>query len=46
MLNNKMIREGELKEHYRINEVYRNVVQYRLTKQEYEEQNKTVTCSD
>ena len=39
MLNNKMIKEAELKEHYRINNVYRSVIQYRLTKQEYEEQN-------
>ena len=43
MLNNKMIKEAELKEHYRINNVYRSVIQYRLTKQEYEEQNKPNT---
>lgn len=41
MLNNKMIREAELKEHYRINNVYRSVIQYRLTKEEYEENNTT-----
>lgn len=39
MQNNKMIMEAELKEHYRINNVYRNIIQYRLTKQEYEKQN-------
>lgn len=37
MLNNKMIKEAELKEHYRINNVYRSVIQYRMTKQEYKE---------
>jgi [ribosomal protein S5]-alanine N-acetyltransferase len=37
MINNKMIKEAELKEHYKINETYRNVIQYRLTKKEYEE---------
>ncbi len=45
MLNNKMIKEGELKEHYRINNVYRSVIQYRLTKQEYEERNTHSTRS-
>jgi [ribosomal protein S5]-alanine N-acetyltransferase len=38
MLNNKMIKEGELKDHYRINGAYRSVIQYRLTKKEYEGQ--------
>lgn len=35
MLNNKMIKEAEMKEHYKINDTYRNVIQYRLTKTEY-----------
>jgi [ribosomal protein S5]-alanine N-acetyltransferase len=35
MLNNGMIKEGELKDHYRINDTYRSVIQYRLTKSEY-----------
>ncbi|HEY6978063.1 MAG TPA: GNAT family protein [Chitinophagaceae bacterium] len=35
MLNNKMIKEAELKDHYKINNRYRSVIQYRLTKQEY-----------
>lgn len=34
-----MIKDAELKEHYRINNVYRSVIQYRMTKQEYKEQN-------
>ncbi len=38
MLNNKMIKEAELKEHYKIDNVYKTAIQYRLTKQEYEEQ--------
>lgn len=36
MLNNKMIKEAEMKAHYKIGEEYRDVVQYRLTKEEYE----------
>jgi ribosomal-protein-alanine N-acetyltransferase len=36
MLNNKMIKEAELKEHYKINGAFRDVVQCRLTKKEYE----------
>ncbi len=43
MLNNKMIKEAELKDHYRINNGYRSVIQYRLTKQEYEKQNRRRT---
>lgn len=39
MQNNKMIKEAEMKEHYRINDTYKNVFQYRLTKKEYEELN-------
>jgi ribosomal-protein-alanine N-acetyltransferase len=38
MLNNKMIKEAELKDHYKINNNYRSVIQYRLTKDEYEKQ--------
>jgi RimJ/RimL family protein N-acetyltransferase len=41
MLNNKMIKEAELKDHYKIGESYRSVVQYRLTKTEYDELNKS-----
>jgi len=41
MLNNKMMKEGELKDHYKIDRVYRSVIQYRLTKQEYEMNQKT-----
>jgi len=37
MIKNKMIKEAELKDHYRIDDVYRSVIQYRLTKKEYEE---------
>jgi RimJ/RimL family protein N-acetyltransferase len=40
MLKNKMIKEAELKEHYKINDIYRDVVQYRLTKKEHEELNR------
>jgi ribosomal-protein-alanine N-acetyltransferase len=36
MQNNNMIKEAELKEHYKIENVYRSVIQYRLTKQEYQ----------
>lgn len=35
MQNNKMIKEAELKDHYKINDSYKSVIQYRLTKQEY-----------
>ena len=38
---NGMIMEGELKDHYLRNNVYRSVIMYRLTKEEYEEQKKT-----
>ncbi|MEO5644271.1 MAG: GNAT family N-acetyltransferase [Bacteroidia bacterium] len=37
MINNKMIMEAELKDQYRIDNVYKSVNQYRLTKKEYEE---------
>lgn len=36
MIANGMIREAELKEHYLINGEYRSVVQYRLTRNEFE----------
>ena len=39
MLNNKMIKEAEMKEHYKINDSYRDVFQYRLTKKEYKDLN-------
>ena len=35
MLKNGMIKEGELKEHYKKGDEYRSVIQYRLTKGEY-----------
>jgi len=38
---NGMIMEGELKDHYLRNNVYRSVIMYRLIKEEYEEQKKT-----
>jgi ribosomal-protein-alanine N-acetyltransferase len=40
MLNNKMIKEAEMKEHYKINEAYKDVIQYRLTRKEYQELNR------
>lgn len=39
MLNNKMIKEAEMKEHYKIDEIYKDIIQYRLTKREYEKLN-------
>lgn len=42
MLKNRMIREAELKEHYRFRDAYRTVIQYRLTKEEYEECRKDI----
>ncbi len=36
MTKNGMIKEGELKEHYKKGDEYRSVYQYRLTKGEYE----------
>lgn len=39
MLNNKMIKEAEMKEHYKIDEVYKDVIQYRLTIAEYKDFN-------
>lgn len=35
LLKNGMIKEGELKDHYKVNDVYKSVSQYRLTKDEY-----------
>ncbi len=37
MLKNKMIKEAEMKDHYKINDEYRSVIQYRLTHQEYQD---------
>lgn len=37
MQNNHMIKEADLKDHYKINGEYRSVIQYRLTRQEYRE---------
>ena len=35
MINNGLIKEAELKDHYKINVVFRDVIQYRLTRSEY-----------
>lgn len=35
MINNKMIKEAELKDYFKVNGEYKSVVQYRLTKEEY-----------
>jgi len=37
LINNGMIKEAELKEQYKVNDMYKSVFQYRLTKQEYKE---------
>jgi [ribosomal protein S5]-alanine N-acetyltransferase len=39
MLKNKMIKEAELKAHYKIKDSYRDVIQYRLTNKEYKDLN-------
>ena len=36
MMKNGMIREGELKDHYKKDDAYRTVVQYRLTGNEFD----------
>lgn len=36
MVNNGMIREGEWKNHYKVGNVYKSVIQYRLLKDEWE----------
>jgi RimJ/RimL family protein N-acetyltransferase len=41
LINNGMIKEAELKDHYKVNDIYKTVFQYRLTKPEYDEKNKT-----
>jgi len=41
LVNNKMINEAELKEHYKNGDVYGSVIQYRLTKKEFEEVNQS-----
>lgn len=35
MIKNKMIKEGELKDHNKKGDIYRSLLQYRLTKSEY-----------
>lgn len=42
MIANGMTKEGELKDHYKVDSVYESVIQYRLLKQEYEELNGAV----
>ena len=34
--NNGMVREAELKDHYKVGEDFRTVIQYRLTREEFE----------
>lgn len=41
MLKNKMVKEAEMRAHYKIDGVYKDVIQYRLTKKEYEELNQS-----
>lgn len=36
MVKNNMIREGELKDHYKKDNTYRTIIQYRLTRSEFE----------
>jgi RimJ/RimL family protein N-acetyltransferase len=36
MINNGMIKESELKDHYKKDKEYRSVIQYRMTKDEYD----------
>lgn len=36
MVKNGMIKEGELKDHYKKDSLYQSVIQYRLTKEEFE----------
>lgn len=40
MIKNGMIKEGELVEHFRKEEIFKSVIQYRLTKKEFEEKQK------
>lgn len=35
MLKNSMIKEAEMKEHYKVASEYRDIIQYRLTRKEY-----------
>jgi len=37
LIKNQLIKEAELKDHYKTNNGYGSVIQYRLTKKEYEE---------
>lgn len=39
MIKNRMIKEGELKDHTKKGETYRSLVQYRLTRSEFESKN-------
>ncbi|MEI3800702.1 MULTISPECIES: GNAT family N-acetyltransferase [unclassified Chitinophaga] len=36
LINNGLVKEGELVDQYKVDDVYKTVYQYRLTKQEYE----------
>ena len=44
MVKNGMIKEGELKDQYKVGEVYKSVLQYRLLKEEYEEYQRANTA--
>lgn len=40
MIKNKMIKEAEIKEHFKKGDSYLDIIQYRLTEQEYKNQHK------
>lgn len=42
MIKNKMIKEAELKEHFKKSNQYLDVIQYRLTREEYQNQSKII----
>lgn len=42
MIKNKMIKEAEIKEHFKKGDSYLDIIQYRLTKEEYKNQYKII----
>ncbi len=42
MIKNKMIKEAEIKEHFKKGDKYLDVIQYRLTREEYQNQSKII----
>lgn len=42
MIKNRMIKEGEIKDHFKKGDTYLDIIQYRLTREEYKNQLKTV----